>query len=74
MVIFSSGEGLERNSESSFYFCAMERNSDSFLFRGTARILSEIPICFGYSVFHEIIFSSQILTLVLSPPDILLAS
>ncbi len=57
-VIFSSTEDSERNSESSFYFFSTERNSElfplarkgseqnseSFLFRGTAGIPSEIPI------------------------------
>ncbi len=85
-VIFSSAEDSECNSESSFYFCSTERNSElfslprkgsewnseSFLFRGTARIPSQIPICSGYSVFPGIIFLLEFPTLVLSPPDILL--
>jgi hypothetical protein len=87
-VIFSSVEDSERNSESSFYFCSREwnselfslprkgseRNSESFLFRGTAGIPSEIPICSGYSVFRGIFFCWKFPTLVLSPPDILLES
>ena len=87
-VIFSSAEDSERNSKSFFYICSTEqnselfslprkgseRNSESFLFRGTAGIPSEIPICSGYSVFREIFFCWKFLTLVLSPPDILLES
>ena len=38
----------------------LEWNSESFLFRRTAGIPSEIPICSGYSVFRLIIFLSQI--------------
>ena len=57
-----------------FYFCSMqwnsehfylprngsERNSESFLFRGTAGIPSELAICSVYSVFGGIIFLSEI--------------
>jgi hypothetical protein len=57
-----------------FYFCSMqwnsehfylprnrsERNSESFLFRGTAGIPSELTICSVYSVFRGIIFLSDI--------------
>jgi hypothetical protein len=84
----SEGSSVVRNSESSFYFCSTERNSElfslplkgsernseSFLFRGTAGIPSEIPICSGYSIFRGIIFCWKFLTLVLSLPDILLES
>jgi hypothetical protein len=73
-VIFSSAEDSERNSKSFFYFCSteqnselfslprkgLERNSESCLFRGTAGIPSEIPICSGYSVFRGIIFLLEI--------------
>jgi hypothetical protein len=73
-VIFSSAEDSESNSKSSFYFCSrernselfslwrkgLERNSESFLFRETAGIPSEIPICSGYSVFRGIIFFLEI--------------
>ncbi len=41
-----------------------ERNSESFLFRGTAEIPSELNICSIYSVFRGIIILS---TLVMSP-------
>ncbi len=37
-----------------------ERNSERFLFRGTAGIQSEMIICCVYSVFHRIIFLSEI--------------
>ncbi len=37
-----------------------ERNSESFLFRGTAGIPSEITICSVYSVFRGIIFLYEI--------------
>jgi hypothetical protein len=74
LVIFAYTEDSERNSESSFYFCSTERNSElfslprkgsewnseSFLLCGTAGIPSEIPICSGYSVFRGIIFLSEI--------------
>jgi hypothetical protein len=57
-----------------FYFCSTERNSElfslprkcsernseSFLFRGTDGIPSEITICSVYSVFRGIIFLSEI--------------
>jgi hypothetical protein len=57
-----------------FYFCSTEqnselfpllrksseRNSERFLFRGTAGIPSEIPLCSVYSVFRGIIFLSEI--------------
>jgi hypothetical protein len=57
-----------------FYFCSMEwnsehfylpwngseRNSESFLFRGTAEIPSELTICSVYSVFRGIIFLAEI--------------
>ncbi len=57
-----------------FYFCSTERNSDffsfrrkgsernseRFLFRGTAVIQSEMIICCVYSIFHGIIFLSEI--------------
>ncbi len=59
-VIFSSVEDSEPNSESSFYFCSTERNSESFLFCGTAGIPSEITICSGYSIFHGMIFLLEI--------------
>jgi len=73
-VIFSFAEDSERNFGSSFYFCSTERNSElfslprkgseqnseSFLFCGTAGIPSEITICSGYSIFHGIIFFSEI--------------
>jgi hypothetical protein len=36
------------------------RNSESFLFRGTAGILPEQTNCSIYFVFHEIIFLSEI--------------
>ena len=51
-----------------------ERNSERFLFRGTAGIPSEIPICSGYFIFRGIMFCRKFPTLVLSPPDILLES
>ena len=87
-VIFSSAEDSEPYSESSFYFCSTERNSElfsfprkgsewnseSFLFCGTAGIPSEIPICSGYSSSVELFFCRKFPTLVLSPPDILLES
>ncbi len=38
----------------------LERNSESFLFRGTAGIPLEITICSVYSVFRGIIFLSEI--------------
>jgi hypothetical protein len=80
-VIFASAEDSEGNSESFFYFCSMEQNSEffsppqkgsewnseSFLFRGTAGIPLEIPICSGYSVFHGIILCRKFPTIVLSP-------
>ncbi len=86
--IFSYAEDSERNSESSFYFCSTERNSElfslprkgsewnseSFLFCGTAGIPLEIPICSGYSVFRGIIFVSEIPDPSSAPPDILLKS
>jgi hypothetical protein len=69
-------QGSEWNSESMLlqYFCSTERNSElyslprkgsernseSFLFRGTARIPSEITICSVYSVFRGIILLSEI--------------
>jgi hypothetical protein len=57
-----------------FYFCSTERNSqffslplkgsernsERFLFRGTAGIPSELIICSVYSVFHGFIFWSEI--------------
>jgi hypothetical protein len=43
VVVFSSWKGLERNSE-------------NFLFCGTAGILSEIRMCSGYSVSAELFF------------------
>ncbi len=51
----------ERNSEL-FYLPGKgsERNSERFLFRGTAGIPSEITICSVYSVFHGIIFLAEI--------------
>ncbi len=73
-VIFSFAEDSERNFGSSFYFCSTERNSERFLFRGTAGIPSEIPICSGYFIFRGIMFCRKFPTLVLSPPDILLES
>jgi hypothetical protein len=52
---------MEWNSEH-FYlpWNGSERNSESFLFRGTAGIPSELTICSGYSVFRGIIFLSEI--------------
>ncbi len=41
-----------------------ERNSENFLFRGTAGIPSEITICYVNSVFRVIIFLSEILNLI----------
>jgi hypothetical protein len=57
-----------------FYFCSTERNSEllplprkgsernseRFLFRGTAGIPSEILLCYVYSVFRGILFLSEI--------------
>jgi hypothetical protein len=74
-VVFSSAEwfGTEfrefasifvpRNAiQSCFLFRGRARNgnSESFLFRGTAGIPSEITICSVYSVFRGIIFLSEI--------------
>ncbi len=64
-----------------FYFCSTERNSkmfsllrkgsernsENFLFRGTAEIPSEIAICFVYSVICGIIFCRKFPTLVSTP-------
>ncbi len=51
----------ERNSELfSLLLKGSERNSENFLFRGTAGIPSEISICSVYSVFRGIIFLSEI--------------
>ena len=69
-----SGEIELKSASFCFYFCSternselfslprkgLERNSESCLFRGTAGIPSEIPICSGYSVFRGIIFLSEI--------------
>ncbi len=70
-VVFSSAEGFGRESlEFASIFCSTERNSElfslprkgsernsvSFLFRGTAGIPPEIIICSVYSVFRGIIF------------------
>ncbi len=46
----------ERNFELFSLRKSSERNSESFLFRWTARIPSEITICSVYSVFRGIIF------------------
>ncbi len=47
----------ERNSELfSLQRNGSERNSESFLFRGTAEIPSELTICFVYSVVRGIVF------------------
>jgi hypothetical protein len=57
----------ERNSE--LFFLpqkSSERNSEGFLFRGIAGILSEITICSVYSVFRGIIFCRKFPTLVYS--------
>ncbi len=43
-----------------FYFCSLERNSESFRFRVTSSIPSEITICSVYFVFRGIIFLSEI--------------
>ncbi len=73
-VVFSSEEGFgtefrehasicstERNSELfSHLRKGSERNSESFLFRGTTGIPSEMIICSVYSVFRGIIFLSEI--------------
>ncbi len=51
----------ERNSELfSLPRKGSERNSERFLFRGTAGIPSEMIICSVYSVFRGIIFLSEI--------------
>jgi hypothetical protein len=52
---------MEWNSEH-FYLPrnGSERNSESFLFRGTAGIPSELTICSGYSVFRVIIIFAEI--------------
>jgi hypothetical protein len=69
--------GSERNSESCFYFSSMvqnsehsspmwngsERNSEIFLFRGTAGIPPEQTNCSVYSVFGGIIFCRKLPTL-----------
>jgi hypothetical protein len=44
----------------SFLRKGSEQNSESFLFCKTARISYKIPICSNYSVFHGIIFLSEI--------------
>jgi hypothetical protein len=62
-----------------FYFCSteqnselfslpgkgLERNSESFLFRGTAGIPSEITFSSVYSVFRGIIFCRRFTTLII---------
>jgi hypothetical protein len=51
----------EQNSELfSLPWKGSERNSERFLFRGIARIPSEISICSIYSIFRGIIFLSEI--------------
>ena len=73
--VFFNFCSTERNSELfSSPRKGSERNSERFLFRGTAGIPSEIPICSDYSVFRGIMFCLKFPTLVLSPPDILLES
>ncbi len=76
-TMFSSETASERNSESYFYFCSTEpnselislsrngseQNSESFLFRGTAGIPPEQTICSVYSVFRGIIFCRKLPTL-----------
>jgi hypothetical protein len=71
---FLPQKGSEPNSESMLLFLfhgtefrvfslprkGSERNSERFLFRGTAGIPSEMIICSVYSVFHGIIFLSEI--------------
>ncbi len=71
---FFSAEGFGREFQDCFYFCSTERNSElfslpqkglelnseNFLFRRTAGIRSEITIDSLYSVFHGIIFLSEI--------------
>ncbi len=70
-------KGLERNSESLLLFLlhgtefrvvsllwkGSERNYERFLFRGTARIPSEIAVCSVYSIFRGIIFCRKFPTL-----------
>jgi hypothetical protein len=57
----------ERNSELfSLPWKVSERNSERFLFRGTAGITSEMIICSVYSVFRGIIFCRKFLTLLLT--------
>jgi len=64
-VVISSAEGFGREfREFAFIFVprkGSERNSENFLFLGTAEIPSEITICSIYFVFRGIIFLSEIL-------------
>jgi hypothetical protein len=74
-VVFSSAEWVQNGIPRVFFcLCSMlqnsehfsplrkgsEQNSESFLFRGTHRILSEQTNCSVYSVFRRIIFLSEI--------------
>ncbi len=80
-VVFSSVEWFEQNFESLLLvFCSTaqnsehfslpencsERNFESFLFRGTAGMPPEQTKCSVYSVFHGIIFLSEIANLSVS--------
>jgi hypothetical protein len=64
-------KGLKGIPRICFYFCSMERNSELFSlpWKGSERnsenflFLSAITICSVYSVFHGIIFMSEILNL-----------